>query len=258
MASPQFGRAMFELNIDTICANSPAAKGRVERAHQTLQDRLVKELRLRDLSTRDAANAYAPEFMEDYNRRFGREPQSAHNAHRALLPHETLERVFTWQEQRRLTQNLTLHYKRVMYIVAPSAEARAAADHQVLVRETHDGTVVIEHKGVALSARAFPKDGRVDQAAIVENKVLSAALADVQQRQRERDDAKLARKKLTLREEDLLRQSLGEDGLPNRRAGRRTICELALARKAAEEVQLAGGGVVDQLVAQTVSRLARS
>jgi hypothetical protein len=147
----------------------------------------VKELRLRDISTRDAANGYAPAFMEDYNRRFGREPQSAHDAHRPLLPHEKLERVFTWQEERRLTQNLTLHYKRMLYIIAPSPEARAAAGRQVLARETNDGAVTIEHKGVALPARAFPKDARVDQAAIVENKVLSAALADVQQRQRERD-----------------------------------------------------------------------
>jgi len=68
----QFGRAMSELNIDVICANTPAAKGRVERAHQTLQDRLVKELRLREISTMDEANRYLPEFMEDYNRRFAR------------------------------------------------------------------------------------------------------------------------------------------------------------------------------------------
>jgi hypothetical protein len=104
----QFGRAMFDLNIDVICANSPAAKGRVERAHQTLQDRLVKELRLRKISDMDGANAFAPEFMADYNRRFAREPQSAYDAHRPLLPHETLDRVFTWQEERRVTQNLTL------------------------------------------------------------------------------------------------------------------------------------------------------
>jgi hypothetical protein len=55
-----FGRAMFELNIDTLCANSSPAKGRVERAHLTLQDRLVKELRLRGISTVADANAYAP------------------------------------------------------------------------------------------------------------------------------------------------------------------------------------------------------
>jgi hypothetical protein len=68
----QFGRAVSELNIDVICANTPAAKGRVERAHQTLQDRLVKELRLRGISTMEDANAYLPEFAQDYNRRFGR------------------------------------------------------------------------------------------------------------------------------------------------------------------------------------------
>jgi hypothetical protein len=66
----QFARALDELNIDILCANSPQAKGRVERANQTLQDRLVKELRLRDISDVDAANAFAPEFIGDFNRRF--------------------------------------------------------------------------------------------------------------------------------------------------------------------------------------------
>jgi transposase len=59
----QFGRAMQNLAIELICANTPQAKGRVERAIETLQDRLVKELRLRDISTIEAANAYAPEFV---------------------------------------------------------------------------------------------------------------------------------------------------------------------------------------------------
>jgi hypothetical protein len=68
----QFGRALSDLNIDIICANTPAAKGRVERANQTLQDRLVKELRLRGISTVDAGNAYLAEFGEDCNRRCAR------------------------------------------------------------------------------------------------------------------------------------------------------------------------------------------
>ena len=63
----QFGRALTELNIDIICANSPQAKGRVERMNKTLQDRLVKELRLRGISTMEAGNAFLPEFMADYN-----------------------------------------------------------------------------------------------------------------------------------------------------------------------------------------------
>src|SRR5699024_5966409 len=71
----QFGRAMHELNIQTICAETSAAKGRVERAHQTLQDRLVKELRLQGISTMEAANAFAEEFMNDYNRRFSKAPR---------------------------------------------------------------------------------------------------------------------------------------------------------------------------------------
>lgn len=54
----QYGRALYELNVDTLCANSSQAKGRVERANLTLQDRLVKELRLRNIDTREAANAY--------------------------------------------------------------------------------------------------------------------------------------------------------------------------------------------------------
>lgn len=63
----QFGRAMHELNIQTICANTSSAKGRVERAHLTLQDRLVKELRLRSIPSVNAANDYADEFMAAYN-----------------------------------------------------------------------------------------------------------------------------------------------------------------------------------------------
>lgn len=97
----------------------------------------------------------------------------------------------------------------------------------------------------------------MDQPAIVENKVLSAALADMRQRQLEREDAKLAKRKRTLREEDLVRRSLGEEGLPERRPGRRAIRASTRARQAAEEVRPAGVGVVAQLEAQTVSRLVR-
>ncbi|VWB34966.1 integrase [Burkholderia lata] len=69
-----FGRAMYELNIDTFCANSSSAKGRVERAHLTLQDRLVKEMRLRGINTIADANAYAPSFIAMYNARFAKPP----------------------------------------------------------------------------------------------------------------------------------------------------------------------------------------
>ena len=81
-ALTQFGRAMQELHIQIICANTPQAKGRVERANQTLQDRLPKELRLRGISDWEAGNAFLPEFIDDFNRRFAVQPRSSHDAHR--------------------------------------------------------------------------------------------------------------------------------------------------------------------------------
>ena len=70
----QFGRALHALNIDIICANSSPAKGRVERANRTLQDRLVKELRLAGAATLAEGNALLPAFMADYNARFAKAP----------------------------------------------------------------------------------------------------------------------------------------------------------------------------------------
>ena len=78
----QFGRALSELNIDILCANTPAAKGRVERANLTLQDRLVKEMRLRGLSTLEAGNAFLEEYRRAHNTRFAVAAASEHDAHR--------------------------------------------------------------------------------------------------------------------------------------------------------------------------------
>ncbi|MEO6912455.1 MAG: ISNCY family transposase [Candidatus Baltobacteraceae bacterium] len=89
----QFGRAMQELDIQSICANSPQAKGRVECANGVLQDRLVKELRLRNISTMDEANTFAPTYMASHNLRFAIAPRCDIDAHRALQPNIDLDRV---------------------------------------------------------------------------------------------------------------------------------------------------------------------
>jgi hypothetical protein len=86
-----------------------------------------------------------------------------------MLPQENLGRIFSWQEERRLTGALTLHYKRVMYVIEPSPAAEAARGKRVLVREDDGGQVFIEYHGATLPARAFPKDARVQQSAIVDN-----------------------------------------------------------------------------------------
>jgi transposase len=208
----QFGRAMSDLNIDIICANSAPAKGRVERANKTLQDRLVKELRLRGISSIDAANEFLPEFMQDYNRRFERVPRSDHDAHRPLMPYDNLDDVFTWQEERKVSKSLTLNYKRTLYALEPSDAARDARGQRVTVFEYDDGSVCIRHGNLVLPARAFPKDNpRIEQGAIIENKLLSGALKHIQAKQLERDRTRLASKKLTKREKERLREEQDQD-----------------------------------------------
>ncbi len=80
---------------------------------QTLQDRLVQELRLRDIASMEAGNAYLPEFMVDHSRRFARPPRNSHDARRPLQGDEDRSRIFTWQEERTLSQSLTVNHKRV-------------------------------------------------------------------------------------------------------------------------------------------------
>jgi len=202
----QFGRALSELNIDILCANTPQAKGRVERAHLTLQDRLVKELRLRAISTREAGNAYLPIFWDDYNRRFGRDPLNPHDAHRPLRDDEDLDLIFTWQEERKLSRDLTFHYNRVMYLVEPGPETLPLAGQRCRVHEHEDGHVEVRHANRPLPCSIFlDKAPHVLQGAIVSNKRLGAALSQIRRDQKERDRQLLASRRLTIREKNRIR-----------------------------------------------------
>ena len=202
----QFGRALSELNIDILCANTPQAKGRVERAHLTLQDRLVKELRLRGISTLEAGNAYLPEFRADYNERFARDPLSPHDAHRPVRDDEDLDRIFTWQEERKLSRNLTVSYKRVTYLIEPGPETLPLGGNRCRVHEHEDGRIEVRHEGQLLPCRVFgDPDPRVQHGDIVANKRLGAVLAQIQKDQQERDRQRLASRNLTLRQKAQLR-----------------------------------------------------
>jgi transposase len=179
----QFGRALAELNIDIICANGPQAKGRVERAHKTLQDRLVKELRLAGISTIEAATAFLPAFIADYNARFAKEPRLAKDLHRPLPTAADLDEVMTVREERTVTASLTLHYDKMLILLEPNEVTRALARKRVVVVNYPDGRFAIRHQGQDLPFRVFDKLRRVDQAAIVENKRLGDALAHIRERQ---------------------------------------------------------------------------
>ena len=196
----QLGRALGELNIDIICANTPQAKGRIERAHLTLQDRLVKELRLRGLSGMVEALPFLLEFMEDYNRRFSRPARSPYDAHRPLQATEQLDEIFTLQEERRITNNLTIHYKRDLYVIEDSKENRRLRGARALIHERQDGAVTIKCTGRELPYRMHHiEEARITQGAVVEHKRLDAVFEWIAQEQRQRDAKQLASRKLTLR-----------------------------------------------------------
>jgi transposase len=170
----QFGRAMQELDIQIICANTPQAKGRVERANQTLQDRLVKELRLRGISDMDNANAFLPEFREDFNQRFAVQPRSTHDAHRPLLKTENLDIIFTDQKTGTLSKNLTVQHNKVIYQIQSTRPDYTLRNATVTVCENAQGVVTILYKNEPLPYTIFHKPAR--QAEVVDTKTLDHQL----------------------------------------------------------------------------------
>ncbi len=184
----QFGRALFELNIEGICANSSQAKGRVERTHLTLQDRLVKELRLREINTIDAANAYVPHFIADYNSRFAKPPRSNHDMHRPVRTDEDMSLIFAWREPRRVTQNLTIQYDKTLYLLADTPETRRLAGHYIDVYHYPDGHIEPRANGVTLPFTIYDRLSEIDHGAIVDNKRLGHVLQMAQLVQEKRDD----------------------------------------------------------------------
>jgi hypothetical protein len=184
----QFARALFELNIDGLCANTAGAKGRVERAHLTLQDRLVKELRLQGISTVDAANEFMPSFIDDYNRRFGKLPRDRHDAHRPIREDEDLDLIFSWHEARKVTSNLTLQYERKIYMLADNPENRRLIGKYIDVLQFPNGKIEIRVGGQSLPYSTYDRVGVVDQGAVVNHKRLSHVLQAAQLVQAQRDD----------------------------------------------------------------------
>ncbi|WP_298235635.1 ISNCY family transposase [uncultured Azohydromonas sp.] len=188
----QFGRALYELNIEGWCANSSQAKGRVERAHLTLQDRLVKELRLRGICSREAANAFVPHFMADYNARFAKPPRSTFDAHRPLRSDEDLDAILTWRVQRKVSQSLTLQHDSVIYLLPDTPDTRSLAMRYIDVWEYPDGRIELRAQGHVIPYERYDRLQTIDAGAVVEHKRLSHALQVAQLLQAQRDDRRAA------------------------------------------------------------------
>jgi hypothetical protein len=184
----QFGRALSELNIEILCANSSQAKGRVERMNRTLQDRLVKELRLAGIDTMEAGNAFLPGFMEDYNKRFAIVPARPEDLHRPLnLAPDRLTEILCKREQRYVGAQLTFSFERQRIMLQETEVTRGLVGRYVETYAYADGRLDVRWKGHSLPYRVFDKDQRVTHAAITENKRLGDVLAYIKERQDERD-----------------------------------------------------------------------
>jgi transposase len=175
-ALTQFGRAMQELDIQIICANTPQAKGRVERVNQTLQDRLVKEMRLRGISSMAAGNAYLPEFIADFDQRFAVEPRSTVNAHRALTAKDDLATILTWQETRSVSKNLTVQFEKIVYQIQTQHPSYALRNARVTICVNAQRQVSILYKGKAQPYEIYHQ--QVKQSEVVESKDVDTALKE--------------------------------------------------------------------------------
>lgn len=146
----QFSRALKSLDVGIIYAQTPQAKGRVERLYQTLQDRLVKELRLANISSLEDGNLFLERYLADHNARFAVDPKDPTNLHRPLAADEDLTRVFLLQETRVLSKTLTCQYKNKAYQIYTEKATYRMTGAQVTVHENRLGEVFFEYNGQPL------------------------------------------------------------------------------------------------------------
>lgn len=185
----QFGRALYELNIDLICANTCQAKGRVERANQTLQDRLVKELRLRDISNISDANEYLPTFVEDYNKRFGKVPENDTDVHRALKTEDDLDEILCVKEERVVSKNLTIQYDRILYLIEDIPKNRELRRKRIVLFEYNNGRISLNYKGRKLNfCQLYDRVQNNNQAEVIPNERIAGVLSAIRTRQAKRDE----------------------------------------------------------------------
>lgn len=155
----QFGRAMQELRIEVINANSPQAKGRVERLFQTLQDRLIKELRLNNISDIETANQFlTKKFIPAFNAKFAVEPRTRADHHRSLIQRETnnLSAILCRQEERTVRSDFTISYATRWYQLTADQPVTVCKKDVIVVEERPDGTIQMRLRGKYLNHRILP------------------------------------------------------------------------------------------------------
>jgi len=189
----QFSRALKTLDVAPIHANSPQAKGRVERANQTLQDRLIKEMRLQGINTMEAANQFLPVFIEDYNRRFAVEPQNTHDAHRDVLhSEEELALILCLHYQRTLSKNLACQFQSCEYQLQDFGKGHNFRGARITICEGFGGSITLVYQGKILSYRKLQKaKKRVTPIPVADEKSIQMEVEQAQQKQQQEPAWKL-------------------------------------------------------------------
>jgi transposase len=153
-AVTQFGRMCAKLGIGIIAASSPQAKGRVERAHGTHQDRLVKKLRLVGIANYEQANAYLDEhYLAEHNRRYAHVPVAQADYHRRRPTARQLDEVFWLEEERVVSEDWVVRYNNRLLQLERKSQHWAPAKSRVRVRENEAGEVAIHYRGQRLGFR---------------------------------------------------------------------------------------------------------
>ena len=153
-AVTQFGRMCAKLGIGIIAASSPQAKGRVERAHGTHQDRLVKKLRLAGIADYDQANAYLEEhYLAEHNRRYAHAAVASADYHRRRPTARQLDEVFWLEEERVVSEDWVVRYNNRVLQLERKSQHWAPARSRVRVRENEAGEVAIHYRGQRLGFR---------------------------------------------------------------------------------------------------------
>ena len=154
----QFGRAVKTLDIDIISANTPQAKGRVERANKLLQDRLVKELRLEKIDTIEAANEFLKRYKEKLSNKFAVNARSSENAHRKVLhSKEELDLIFSNHDTRVISDNLEVQYQNTIYQLQIEGLGLTMRKSKMTVCEDVAGKVTLLYKGKSIKYKTYKR-----------------------------------------------------------------------------------------------------
>lgn len=177
----QFGRAMEQLGIELINAHSPQAKGRVERANSTLQDRLIKAMRIDGVNNIDEGNEYLQGFIEKHNKQFAKPPQCDANAHCELqLDNGALDHVLSLHSKRLLTSNLECSYNNVTYQIQAQESKYRLQKKEILICESAVGEVTIFYEKTKLNYQVLDKHYRAKP--ILDDKTLNPLVDKIAKR----------------------------------------------------------------------------